>query len=53
MPLDRYTMACHPTLTSLSVHHSSHQWTALFLSLVNIPIMFRINDLKIYQMVKK
>ena len=30
------TMAYHPTLTSSSVHHSSHQWTALFLLYYNI-----------------
>ena len=29
------TMPYHPTLTSSSVHHSSHQWTALFLLYYN------------------
>ena len=30
------TMPCHPTLTSPSVHHSSHQSTALCLSYYNV-----------------
>ena len=47
-------MPYHPSLASSSVHHSSHQWTAVFLLNTMSPKLLLVlkNDIKQYSILQ-